>query len=152
MCLFLLAGGWFQLGTTVVLAAVGVPPHFGGRGYLDTSVGVDAPTLAPLSMAGHVALLQVVLSCFVTVGELQVIKIFQRSLVVMERHSRDALQNSVQLLLTLALSGVRCFGIILGAVHFGLLVVEMLLHSDFLDVLVVVFFARLFHWRGPRAI
>lgn len=54
--LFLLAGGRFQLGTTVVLAAVWVSPHFGGRGYLDTSVGVDAPTLAPLSVAGHVAL------------------------------------------------------------------------------------------------
>lgn len=54
--LFLLGGGRFQLGTAIELAAVGVPPHFGGRGYLDTSVGVDAPTLAPLSVVGHVAL------------------------------------------------------------------------------------------------
>lgn len=101
--LFLLAGGRFQLGTIIVLAAIGVPPHFGGGWYLNTRVGVDAPTLAPLSVAGHVALLKVVLSCLVTVGEPQVIKIFQRSLVVMERHSGDVLQNSVQLLLTLAL-------------------------------------------------
>lgn len=54
--LFLLAGGRFQLGTTIVLAANGVPPHFRGWWYLDTSVGVDAPTLASLSVAGHVAL------------------------------------------------------------------------------------------------
>ncbi len=54
--LFLLAGGRFQLGTIIVLAAIGVPPHFGGGWYLNTRVGVDAPTLAPLSVAGHVAL------------------------------------------------------------------------------------------------
>ncbi len=55
-------------------------------------------------------------------------------------------------LLDTHLSGVRCFGIVQGAVHPGLLVAEMLFHSYVLDVLVVVFFARLFHWRGPCAI
>lgn len=56
LCLFLQVGGRLQLGTIVVLAAVGVSPHFGGRGYLDTSVRVNTPTLAPLSMGGHVTL------------------------------------------------------------------------------------------------
>lgn len=57
-CLFLQVGGRLQLGTIQVLAAVGVSPHFGGRGYLDTGVRVNTPTLAPLSMGGHVTLEQ----------------------------------------------------------------------------------------------
>lgn len=39
-----------------ILAAVGVPPHLGGLGDLDTSEGVNAPALAPLTVGGDVAL------------------------------------------------------------------------------------------------
>lgn len=54
--LFVQAGSGLELGSAIVLAAVGVTPHSDGGGNLDTSVGVHAPAFTPLPMGGHVAL------------------------------------------------------------------------------------------------
>lgn len=93
--LLLQDGWWLQLRTAVVLTAVGVSPYFQGRGDLDTSVRVNTPTLAPLSMGGHVTLFKVILSCLVTVWKIQVIQILQRPFIVMESHPGDLLQHSI---------------------------------------------------------
>lgn len=45
-----------QLQLSEVLAAVGVPPHSGGRWDGSAGVRVDAPALAPLTVERHLAL------------------------------------------------------------------------------------------------
>lgn len=48
--------GQLQLQLSEVLAAVGVPPHGGGRRDGSAGVRVDAPALAPLAVERHLAL------------------------------------------------------------------------------------------------
>lgn len=55
-CLYLGRVGELQLQLSEVLAAVGVPPHGGGRWDGSASVRVDAPALAPLAVERHLAL------------------------------------------------------------------------------------------------
>ena len=54
--LFLRVRGGLGLLAAEVLAAVGVPPHFGRRRELEACERVHAPALAPLAVGRHVTL------------------------------------------------------------------------------------------------